>query len=123
MCVDDNRPAKSKHGLLETWPVPELVRQVEKFISFAQFYSRFIHHFKLRIAPLRKLTRHEFTNPIAPIWTEAAQTALDDMKRAIISDPCPQCFDHRKLVVLHTNFSSLGFGCMLLQPGKDKAST
>jgi hypothetical protein len=41
---DGNRPAKSKHGLLTSWPVPEFVRDVAKFIGFAQFYSRFSLH-------------------------------------------------------------------------------
>jgi hypothetical protein len=39
-----------------------------------------------------------------------------------LSDLCIECFDHRKLIVLHTNFSSLGFGFVLLQPGNDEAS-
>ncbi len=123
VCVDSNRPAKSKHGLLETWSAPKLVCNVAKFIGFAQFYSHFIHHFELRIAPLRELERPKFTNPIAPLWTEASQTALDDTKCAIISNPCLQRFDHRKLVMLRANFLSLGFGYVLLQLGNDKAST
>ncbi len=44
------------------------------------------------------------------------------MKLTIILDPCLQHFDHRKLAILRTDFSSLGFGYMLLQPGNDKAS-
>ena len=47
VCDNGNRPAKSKHTLLQTWPPPELVRDVAKFIGFAQFYSRFIHHFEI----------------------------------------------------------------------------
>jgi hypothetical protein len=114
VCVNCNKPAQSKHGLLETWPAPELVRNGAKFISFAQFYSRFIHNFELCIAPLCKLTKHKYTNPVAPLWTEAAQKAFGDMKLAIISDPCLQQINHRKLVVLRTDFSTLGFGYVLL---------
>ncbi len=50
------------------------------------------------------------------------QAAWEDLKGAILSDPCIRRFDHRKLIVLHTNFSSLGFGFVLLQPGNDEAS-
>jgi hypothetical protein len=123
VCTDGNRPAKSKHGLLETWPAPELVCDVAKYINFAQFYSRFIHHFELRIAPLREITKHGYTDPVQPLWTEAAQRAFDDMKLSIISNLCLQCFNHRKLVVLRTDFSSIGFGYVLLQPSNDEAST
>jgi hypothetical protein len=94
MSVDGNWPAKSKHILLTTRPPPEFVRDVAKFIGFAQFYSHFIHHLELRIAPLRKLTKHEYTNLLGPLWTDTAQAALDDMKNAIISDPCLQQFNY-----------------------------
>ncbi len=116
MCTDSNRPAKSKHSLHETWPASELVHDMAKFIGFA-------HHFKLRIAPLRKITKHKYTDLVQPLWTEAAQEAFDDMKLAIISNPCLQRFDHCKLVVIRTDFSSLGFGYVLLNPSNDKAST
>jgi hypothetical protein len=120
---DRNFPASSKHSLLKTWPAPELVRDVAKFIGFAQFYSCFIHHFELCISPLRKLCTNEYTDPVAPLWTDAAQQAFNDMRHAIISDPCLQRFDYRKPVILWTDFSARGFGYMLLQPGNDDASS
>jgi hypothetical protein len=43
------------------------------------------------------------------------------MKHAIIDDPCLQQFDYHKLVVLRTDFSTLGFGYVLLQPGNNDA--
>jgi hypothetical protein len=110
----------SPSTLLQTWPSPELVHDVAKFIGFAQFYSRFIHHFKLRIAPLRKLTKLEFANPVAPHWTPEVQAALNDVKYAVLSDPCILRFDHRKQIVLHTDFSSKGFRYVLCQPATDK---
>ncbi len=86
-------------------PPPELVRDVVKYIGFAQFYSRFIHHFEIRIAPLRELTKLEYMALVAPHWTPVAQAAFDDMKEAILSDPCLLRFDYQKLIVLHTDFS------------------
>jgi hypothetical protein len=71
--LEGNCPSSSKHGLLKTWPAPELVPDVAKFIGFAQFYSRFIHHYELHISPLRKLCTSEYTDPVAPLWTDAAQ--------------------------------------------------
>jgi hypothetical protein len=47
ICLDGNRPAMSKHQLLEHWPQPELVRDVAKLVGFAQFYSKFIPEFEL----------------------------------------------------------------------------
>ena len=72
---------------------------------------------------MRIVTKQEYTDAVAPFWTQEAQAAWDDLKNAILSDPCIQRFDHRKLIVLRTDFSSLGFGFVLLQPGNDTAST
>ena len=98
------------------------IRDIAKFLGFAQFYSRFIPNFEMRAAPLRTLIKGEYTDPIAQHWTPEAETAWNDLKDAILSDSCIQRFDHRKLVVLRSDFSSLGFGYVLLQPGNDKAS-
>jgi hypothetical protein len=34
VCLDGNRPAMSKHQLLEHWPKPEIVRDVAKHVGF-----------------------------------------------------------------------------------------
>ncbi len=122
VCANGNRPAQSKHTLLKTWPAPETVRDVAKFIGFAQFYSDFIHNFELRIAPLRKITKEEFTDLVAPYWNNAAQASLDDIKDAILANPCILRFDYRKLIMLRTDFSSIGFGWVLCQPGDNETS-
>ena len=91
---DGNRPAQTKHQLLESWPHPTIVRDIAKFIGFAQFYSLYIHHFELRIAPLREITiKSEYTDPIGPLWSDAAQRSMDDLKKAILSDPCLMRFN------------------------------
>ena len=101
---------------------PEFVRDFAKFIGFAQFYSRFIPNFKMRAAPIPTVTKQEYTDPIARHWTPDTEGAWEYLKDAILSDPCIQRFDYWKLVALHTDFSSLGFGYVLLQPGNNKAS-
>jgi hypothetical protein len=104
ICADGNRPAQSKHTLLKTWPAPKNVCNVAKFIGFAQFYLHFIHNFELRVAPLREITKQEYTNPVAQYWSTAAQNSLEVIKNAILADPCILRFDYRKLIVLWTNF-------------------
>ena len=110
--------------LLKTWPAPktEFVCDDAKLIGFAQFYSRFIPNFEMCAASLHTLIKGEYTDPIAQHWTLDAEHAWNDLKDAIILDPCIQRFDNRKLSVLRTDFSSLGFGYVLLQPGDEEAS-
>ncbi len=56
ICSDGNCPTMSKHQILEHWPQLETVCDVAQIIGFAQFYSKFILQFELRIAPLCNLT-------------------------------------------------------------------
>jgi hypothetical protein len=56
------------------------------------------------------------------MWTGQAQKEFAEMKRALLDDPCVKRFDSKKLVVIRTNFSSFGFGFVVLQPGDDAAS-
>jgi hypothetical protein len=34
VCADDNHPAQSKHTLLKTWPAPDTICNVTRFIGF-----------------------------------------------------------------------------------------
>ena len=78
ICPDGNSPSQSKHKLLSTWPHPEIVCNIAKFISFAWSYSVYIHYFELRITPLHATTiTHEDTDAVAPIWTNKAQWVLE----------------------------------------------
>jgi hypothetical protein len=121
VCTNGNPPNQSKQ-LLMRWPAPKTVHNVAKFIGFAQFYSHFIHNFELHIAPLRKITKQEYTNPVTQYWSDAAQNSLDAMKNAILANPCILHFDYWKLIVLQTGFSCLGFDWVLCQPGDDEVS-
>jgi hypothetical protein len=121
VCPKRNRPAMSKHQLLRHWPPPEIVRNVAKFVGFLQFYSRFIPNFEVRISPLHEIMLNNYTMAIGNGWTSAASDMFEAMRNAILANPCLCCFDHRKLLVLRTNFSADGFGYVACQPaGNDE---
>jgi hypothetical protein len=107
---NSNRPAMSNHQLLQHWPSPMIVCGVAKFVGFMQFYSRFILNFKIRITLLCKLLSKDYTTMLGHMWTTEAAAAFNDMHWAILKDPCLRWYDHRKLLVLCTDFSSKGFG-------------
>jgi hypothetical protein len=65
----------------------------------------------------------EYTDPVKLHWTTAAQDSFEDIKQAILLDPCLMQFNHQRLIVLWTDFSSCGFGYVLCQPGNNEAST
>jgi hypothetical protein len=113
----------SKHQLLKHWPLPEIIRDVAKFVGFAQFYSKFIPNFELRISPLHDLTTaFEYTEPATPHWSKDVQCTFDDIRQSILSDPCLLRFNHQRLIVLCTDFSSRGMGYVVCQPGNNETS-
>jgi hypothetical protein len=114
----------SKHQLLEHWPQPGFIRDVAKVVGFAQFYGKFIPQFELGIAPLCNLiTKLEYTKPVAPHWTTAAQNSFDNIKLTILSNPCLKHFHRNHLIVLQSDFLSKGFSYVVCQPGNGTAST
>ncbi len=56
------------------------------------------------------------------MWTAEARRAFNELKQSVLSDPCLHRFDHRKLTVLRTDFSALGFGYIVCQPNNNECS-
>jgi hypothetical protein len=119
---DGNRPAMSKHELLQSWPTPSLVRNVASFVGFLQFYSKFIPCFELCAELLQTIMLREYTKPIDDMRTPDMQSTFDSLRNSILKDPCLHRVDPAKLTVLRTDFSSKGFGYVVCQPDDDNVS-
>ena len=122
VCPDGNRPAQSKGEFLRTWPQPYSVRCVARFVGFVQFYSRYLPWMEVRLAPLRAIMEHDYNAPIGELFTSEAQLVYEDLKKAILDDPCLMRFDHKKLLILLTDFAAIGFGYVAAQPADDDHS-
>ena len=121
VCEDGNRPAQSKHQLLQNWPPFTCARDVASFLGFVNFYSRFIPYFEQRAAPLRALAKMELDTKITSL-TDEQEHAEVDLKEAILSDPCIARYDCMKRQYLLTDFSKAGFGYVICQPADDPDS-
>jgi hypothetical protein len=77
--LDGNRPAMWKHALLHHWLAPELVRDVAKFVGFAQFYLHFIPQFEQHISALRNIMKNKYTELVDPYWTLEAKAEFMDI--------------------------------------------
>jgi hypothetical protein len=106
----------SKPQQLLHWPLPLIVCDVAKFVGFMQFYFHFVPNFEIRITPLRDILQHDYSSTLGDLWTRATNSAFNDMGHAILSNPCLRQYDHRKLLVLRTDFSAEGFGYVACQP-------
>ncbi len=48
---------EEKIEAVKTWPEPQLVRDIQVFLGFANFYKRFIRNFNRIVAPLTSMLR------------------------------------------------------------------
>ena len=71
-----------KVAAVTAWPQPRSVHSLHGFLGLAGYYWRFIKDFGNLAAPLMQLLKKE-----AFLWTEAAATAFDALKRALYTAP------------------------------------
>ena len=82
----------SKHGIatdpdkttkVQSWPVPQSIREVQQFLGLANYYRRFIENFASIAKPLHKLTEKGAT---CFKWTAECQKSFDSL-RTLLSSP------------------------------------
>ncbi|XP_020245265.1 uncharacterized protein LOC109823398 [Asparagus officinalis] len=87
---------------VEEKPIPEIV---EEFLDI--FPDELL-------GPLTRLTQKE----VKFVWAPECQTAFEELKKKLTSAPVLSIPDESEGFVVHTNASSLGLGCVLMQQGK-----
>ena len=78
------------------WPTPRVLKDVQGFIGFANFYRRYIERFSLLAKPLTDLTRNKGRFEM----TDPAALAFDELKHRFTEAPILAHFDFEKQVVL-----------------------
>lgn len=97
------------------WPEPTNKKQVQSFLGFTNFYRWFIRDFSHHAQPLFDLTGKN-----APwVWGEAQQTAFDDLKHAITSQPILTFADDSRPFQIEADSSDFATGAVLSQPSDD----
>jgi hypothetical protein len=73
----------SKVRVIQDWPEPRKVKDVQSFLGFANFYCRFIYNYSGIVVPLTCLTRK------GTLWhfSEECRNAFQTLKEAFISAP------------------------------------
>uniref|UniRef100_A0A4W5M335 Gypsy retrotransposon integrase-like protein 1 n=1 Tax=Hucho hucho TaxID=62062 RepID=A0A4W5M335_9TELE len=98
------------------WPTPGSVKEVQRFLGFANFYRKFILKFSSVVAPLSALTKG---NNDGFCWSPEAELAFNELKRRFTSAPILTLPDPDKLFVVEVDASDVGVGAVLSQRGED----
>ncbi|KAI2665208.1 Transposon Tf2-9 polyprotein [Labeo rohita] len=102
---------------VRSWPLPTSLKQLQRFLGFANFYRRFIRGFSSTAAPLTALTRPsrgEFQ--LTPEAIQAFNTLCHQFTTApVLTHPDPL-----KPFVVEVDASDVGVGAVLSQRGPDE---
>lgn len=100
-----------KLSAVSNWPVPSSVKQLQRFLGFANFYRRFIRNYSSLVAPLTHLT-----SPKTPfVWAPEAEAAFHTLKQRFTSAPVLLQPDPSRQFIVEVDASDLGVGAVLSQ--------
>ncbi|KFG81444.1 hypothetical protein MANI_024595 [Metarhizium anisopliae] len=97
------------------WKPPPALRDLQRFLGFANFYRRFIRDFSKITRPLNDLLKK------STIWSWEAehQTAFEQLKAAFAIAPVLALYDYNRKTVLETDASDSASGGVLSQYDDD----
>ncbi|KAI2648103.1 Transposon Tf2-8 polyprotein [Labeo rohita] len=95
-----------------SWPQPDTIKQLQRFLGFANFYRRFVQGYSLLAAPLTSLLRGK---PKKLCWTTEATNSFLAMKEAFCSAPLLRHPNPKSRFVVEVDAATLGVGAVLSQ--------
>lgn len=101
----------SKVEAVNSWPVPETRKQLQRFLGYANFYQCFIRNYSSVAAPLTVMT-----SPKSPFrWSHTADTAFQTLKNHFSPVSILQVPDNERQFVVEVDASDVGVGAVLSQ--------
>ncbi len=97
------------HAVLD-WPLPSTIKELQRFLGFANFYRRFIRGFSSIAAPLTNMTKKGSRRLQ---WTAEAHKAFEQLKRQFTTAPILHHPDPNSPFVVEVDASNIGIGAIL----------
>ena len=107
--MDDNKVEAVAH-----WPTPTSVKDLQRFLGFANFYRRFIRNFSTIASPLTSLLKG---SPKKIIWNDSAERAFQKLKEAFTTAPVLKHPDPAQPFIVEVAASETGVGAVSQRSG------
>ena len=101
--------SEDKVKIIQEWPEPRKVKDIQSFLGFANFYRRFIYDYSSVVIPLTRLTRK------SAVWnfSDACRSAFNALKKAFTSAPVLTHWVPDKQIVVETDASDYAIAAVL----------
>ncbi|XP_022023774.1 uncharacterized mitochondrial protein AtMg00860-like [Helianthus annuus] len=96
------------------WVSPKNPTEIRSFLGLAGYYRRFIQDFSKIALPLTRLTRKKETF----VWGKEQEEAFRILKEKLLSPPVLTLPDGTEDLVVYSDASQQGLGCVLMQRGR-----
>lgn len=100
-----------KIEIIQKFPIPKNVKQVQSFLGILNYYRRFVRDFAKIAKPLTMLCKQD----LPFIWTMNTQTAFDSLKRILIGDVVLKFPNFEETFYVTTDASDVAIGGVLSQ--------
>ncbi|KAK3574063.1 hypothetical protein QTP86_002885 [Hemibagrus guttatus] len=104
------RMDERKVAAVRDWPIPTSVKDLQRFLGFANFYRCFIQGYSSITSPLTSLLRNK---PKSLSWTPATTQAFDRLKTAFTTAPLLAHPDPDLPFIVEVDASTTGVGVVL----------
>ncbi|KAK3556266.1 hypothetical protein QTP70_007071 [Hemibagrus guttatus] len=103
---------EGKVAAIKDWPTPTTVKELQRFLGFANFHRRFIQNYSSISNLLTSLLRNK---PKSLSWTTSAEEAFNTLKEAFTTAPLLVHSDPNKPFIVEVDASTTGVGAVLSQ--------
>ncbi len=102
----------NKLQAIRDWPIPSTVKELLRFLGFANFYRLFIRAFSSITAPLTSMLRQK---PKSLSWSSEASRSFDLLREAFCTAPTLAHPDPQRPFIVEVDASTVGVGAVLSQ--------
>ncbi|KAK3510954.1 hypothetical protein QTP70_027807, partial [Hemibagrus guttatus] len=106
------RMDEGKVAAVQNWPIPTSVKDLQRFLGFADFYRRFIRNYSPITSPLTSLLQNK---PKSLTWNPATSQAFDTLKTAFTTAPLLVHPNPELPFIVEVDASTTGVGAVLSQ--------